>query len=295
MVLNFDHLLSAVVYSYAFKFHLKLLGVANLLRVTSQLYLSDLLTFAKQYSISYMNPLCPPKMKAIIDEVDQELVDQEPTNEEAMGSLDTHLSFDHLASVFCNQFRLFVGHFGAKHILKKYSEKLAAPVEIKLLGIKLAPCEHPLWIYLKDTMKLALQHHGHKLDLDSTDSSSLGSVSDAKPLPNEPRHDAGQFLGKQHLSANKKQFSIIKKFWVDVHKLHGHSSFIQVRRIASESLTNQLLPYYLSLHCETILASLAALYYTQDLENNEELDCILKVYLVVSKKNESCADCLCRT
>ena len=47
MVLNFSHLLSAVVYSYAFKFHLELLGVANLLRVPSQLYLLDLLTFAK--------------------------------------------------------------------------------------------------------------------------------------------------------------------------------------------------------------------------------------------------------
>ena len=56
IVLNFGCLLSAVVYSYAFKFHLKLLDAANLLRVPSQLYLSDLLTFAKQYGISYMNP-----------------------------------------------------------------------------------------------------------------------------------------------------------------------------------------------------------------------------------------------
>jgi len=47
MVLNFGHLLSAVVYSYAFKFHLKLLDAANLLRVPSQLYLLDLSTFAK--------------------------------------------------------------------------------------------------------------------------------------------------------------------------------------------------------------------------------------------------------
>ena len=47
MVLNFGRLLSAVVYSYAFKFHLELLGAANLLRVPPQLYLLDLLTFAK--------------------------------------------------------------------------------------------------------------------------------------------------------------------------------------------------------------------------------------------------------
>jgi len=47
MILNFSHLLSAVVHSYAFKFHLELLGAANLLRVPSQLYLLDLLTFAK--------------------------------------------------------------------------------------------------------------------------------------------------------------------------------------------------------------------------------------------------------
>jgi len=38
--------------------------------------------------------------------------------------------------------------------------------------------------------------------------------------------------------------------------------------------------------------SLAALYHTQNLENNEELDCILKVYLGVSKINKSCTDCL---
>jgi len=60
-----------------------------------------------------------------------------------MASSDAHLPVDHLASVFCNRFRLCVGHFGAKHILEKYSEKLADPVEIKLLGIKLALCERP--------------------------------------------------------------------------------------------------------------------------------------------------------
>ena len=65
-----------------------------------------------------------------------------------MASSDVHLPVDHLASVFCNQFRLFIGHFRVKCILEKYSEKLAALVEIKLLGIKLAPCECPSWIYL---------------------------------------------------------------------------------------------------------------------------------------------------
>jgi len=225
----------------------------------------------------------PPqfKMKHIADEVDQGPVDQEPTDEEVMASLDAHLPVDHLASVFCNRFRLFVGHFRAKRILEKYSEKLADPVEIKLLGIKSAPCKHPSWIYLKDTMKLALQHHGHKLDLDSIDGNSLGGV---KPLPNKSRHDAGKVLVMHRPNANKKQLSIIEQFQLDVLHLCGHASFAHVHWIASESSTNRLsMPYYLSLHCETILASLAALYHTRNLEN-KELDCILKVNLVVSKK-----------
>jgi len=198
-----------------------------------------------------------------------------------MASSDANRPVDCLASVFCNRFRLFIGHFGAKRILEKYSEKLADPVEIKLLGIKKAPCERPSWIYLKDTMKLTLQHHGHKLDLDSIDGNSLGS---AKPLPNEPRHNARKVLVMHCPSANKKQLSIIEQFWLDALQLRGHPSFAHIRQIASESSTNwSSMPYYLSLHCETILASLAALYHTRNLEN-KELDCILKVNLVVSKK-----------
>jgi hypothetical protein len=243
--------------------------VANLLRVPSQFYLSDLPLFAKQHGISYKNP---PQSK-------QEPVDQEPTDEEDMTSSDVHLPVDHLASVFCNRFRVFVGHFGAKRILEKYSEKLIDPVEIKLLGFKPVPCKRPSWIYLKDTMKLALEHHGHKLDLDSTtDGNSLGG---AKPLPIEPRHDAGKSLVKHRLSADKKQLPIIEQFRLDVQTLRGHTSFAQVHWIASEASTRLSTPYNLSLHCETILASLAALYQTR---NNDELDHILKVYLVVSKK-----------
>lgn len=295
MVLNFSRLLSAVVYSYAFKFHLELLGAANLLRVPSQLYLSDLPIFAERHGISYTNPP-QSKMKHIArevdqdpvdqDPVDQQPVDQEPTDEEVMASSDAHLPVDHLAAVFCNRFRLFVGHFGAKRILEKYSEKLTDPVEIKLLGIKAAPCERPSWDYLKDTMKLALEHHGHKLDLDLTPADkSLGGASNAKPFPIEPRHDARKILVKHRPSAGGKQLPIIKQFQLDVQKLRGHSSFAQVRWIASESSSNRVsTTYNLSLHCETILASLAALYQTRNLENNEELDHILEVYLVVSKK-----------
>jgi len=110
-------------------------------------------------------------------------------------------------------------------------------------------------------MKLALQHHGHKLDLDSIDGNSLGGAK--PPLPNEPCHDTGKVLVMHHLSANKKQLSIIEQFWLDVPQLRGYASFAHVCWIASESSTNRLsTPYYLSLHCETILASLAALYHT---------------------------------